>query len=265
MIGITKPAEPPEVLSSEATRRRIADCCTQFDSAADDYRSGERKFAFSDSIYNHESVKQLLIQAQHDKCCFCEMKIADGGDVEHFRPKSGYRQRAKSRLERPGYYWLAYEWSNLFFACPICNQRFKRSLFPLADETHRARSHNDDLGREDPLLINPVERNPEDYIAFRGEKPYAIDDNPYGATTIRVLGLHRRNLLDRRREHLNDLRQGYWKVIQLEAEYGHDPVIRTLIEQAKARLVQATSDEAEFAAATRAAVRSEFRFVLDTL
>ena len=154
MIGITKPAEPPEVLTRETTHQRIAECCDRFSVAADDYRAGRRKFTFSDSIYNHETVKEALILAQHGKCCFCEMKIADEGDVEHFRPKSGYRQRTGDRLGRPGYYWLAYEWSNLLLACSSCNQRFKRNLFPLADPSQRAESHAADINLEEPLLIN---------------------------------------------------------------------------------------------------------------
>ncbi|MDQ7091485.1 MAG: hypothetical protein Q9M50_12780 [Methylococcales bacterium] len=30
---------------------------------------------------------------------------------------------------------------------------------------------------ETPLLINPAYINPEDYISFREEMPYAIDNN----------------------------------------------------------------------------------------
>ena len=74
------------------------------------------------------------------------------GDVEHYRPKAGYRQDAEDPLGRPGYYWLAYEWSNLLFCCQICNQRFKRNLFPLVDPARRAETHHDDLSSEQPLF-----------------------------------------------------------------------------------------------------------------
>jgi hypothetical protein len=49
-------------------------------------------------------------------------------------------------LEQPGYFWLAYVWANLFLACQLCNQSFKKNLFPLADPAKRARSHLHDLG-----------------------------------------------------------------------------------------------------------------------
>ncbi len=72
------------------------------------------------------------------------------------RPKAGFRQIAQELLGRPGYYWLAQEWDNLFFACPLCNQRYKKNRFPLRDPAARARSHRDDVSREEPLFINPA-------------------------------------------------------------------------------------------------------------
>lgn len=56
--------------------------------------------------------------------------------VEHFRPKGGWRQSPGQPIEQPGYYWLAYEWSNLFLACGPCNSRHKRNLFPLTDQAY---------------------------------------------------------------------------------------------------------------------------------
>nr|WP_239015299.1 AAA family ATPase [Archangium violaceum] len=78
------------------------------------------------------------------KCAFCESQLAhiSYGDVEHFRPKAGWRQEEGGPLGRPGYYWLAYEWTNLFLACTLCNQQFKRNLFPLRTPSRRARSHS---------------------------------------------------------------------------------------------------------------------------
>lgn len=128
MIRIHKPAAPPAVLASKGTaetnRNRGA---YEADPAA--YDSGATTFSFDSGLYGHESVKAELIKAQHAKCCFCESKITHiaYGDVEHFRPKAGYRQHPDDPLGRPGYYWLAYDWSNLYLACQLCNQRFKKT------------------------------------------------------------------------------------------------------------------------------------------
>ena len=117
-------------------------------------------FEFNAGLYRSRSVKIALQKAQHDKCAICESKVTHiaYGDVEHFRPKAAYRQSTDGPLVRPGYYWLAYDWSNLLFCCQLCNQRFKRNHFPLIDPSQRAKSHNDEIGNEQPLLINPTIR-----------------------------------------------------------------------------------------------------------
>jgi uncharacterized protein (TIGR02646 family) len=107
-----------------------------------EYDAGKRSFVFDAAIYGHNTVKNALIAAQHGKCCFCERKTGNDGDVEHLRPKSGWRQTAGGRLNRPGY-WLAYRWDNLFLSCSACNQRHKRDLFPLVDAAKRAKIHAD--------------------------------------------------------------------------------------------------------------------------
>ncbi len=75
------------------------------------------------SVYGHRAVRSALAACQFGKCCFCESKIQHvmSGEVEHFRPKGGVRQRRSDPLDRPGYYWLAYDWSNLLLSCQSCN------------------------------------------------------------------------------------------------------------------------------------------------
>ena len=82
-----------------------------------------------------------MIKAQHGKCFLCESKIThiSFGDVEHFRPKGGSRQTTDEKaMKVPGYFWLAYAWQNLFLACQLCNQRYKKNLFPLENPDERA-------------------------------------------------------------------------------------------------------------------------------
>lgn len=102
--------------------------------------SGEEALSFDRTVYAAPEVKQALCDDQHGKCAFCESLVRHVayGDVEHFRPKAAYRADSGHPLRRPGYYWLAYDWSNLVFACELCNRRHKANLFPLADETRRA-------------------------------------------------------------------------------------------------------------------------------
>jgi uncharacterized protein (TIGR02646 family) len=206
MIPVVKPAPPAILLEKGAAARQ--EHCDAYESAPKDYNSGAKTFAFHDTIYAARAVKDALRAAQHRKCAFCE-SIFDNtgyGDVEHFRPKAGYKQRETDELRRPGYYWLAYAWDNLFYSCQLCNQQFKRNLFPLADGRGRARTHRHDLKKEKPLLVDPCSQNSALFIGFREEFAYAVGGCREGEATIGVLGLNRKELLDGRRKHLKTLK-----------------------------------------------------------
>jgi uncharacterized protein (TIGR02646 family) len=136
------------------------------------HAAGETVFEFDRTVYAEHSVKDALIAMQHAKCAFCEAKPlhVSSGDVEHFRPKAAVRQSETSGLERPGYFWLAYEWENLLFACERCNRRHKRNLFPLVDPTMRARGPSGDLAQEQPVFIDPSAEDPTPHITFRDSR-----------------------------------------------------------------------------------------------
>jgi hypothetical protein len=166
------------------------------------YSKGKRKFTFSKNIYGHPSVKNLLINIQHDKCCFCERKVSAGepGHVEHYRPKGGYKQSDTSALVKPGYYWLAYDFDNLYFSCYRCNATYKKNYFPLSDPGQRATCHTDLIANEDPLIINPADDPSIDLYFDREVIKYK---NPKGEETIKRTGLNRRYLLEERFEYLH--------------------------------------------------------------
>ena len=126
MMPVVKPAALDFLLTKGQSATR--ELCNAYDSAPQDYQSGAKTFDFDSAIYAAPAVKDALRHAQHKKCAFCESFFAHTGygDVEHFRPKAGYKQQEADTLKRPGYYWLAYEWNNLFCSCQLCNQRFKR-------------------------------------------------------------------------------------------------------------------------------------------
>ena len=161
-----------------------------------------QKLTFDAKIYGASDVKAALRTAQHGKCAFCESSVSQVayGDVEHFRPKAAWCQ-ADEPLTRPGYWWLAYAWTNLLFACEICNRRFKRSAFPLRDPAGRARCPDDDLAIEEPLFLDPTVDDPEAHIGWHGPDPVALTER--GRATIAALDLaclrddvHRRALRD---------------------------------------------------------------------
>jgi hypothetical protein len=247
MIQVTKPAKAPAVLVTKGKPKRRAHIAA--------YNRGARTFSFDSKIYRHNTVKEALIKAQYDKCFLCESKIThiSFGDVEHFRPKAAYRQSVSDPLQKPGYYWLAYEWSNLFLACQLCNQLFKKNLFPLANPSARAISHRHKVAREKSLFIDPSVENPEEYISFRKEVPYPINDNPKGKTTITDLGLKRQKLNEKRFERYEILEQLYLIAFRT-------PAIPES-ERAKDLLAKAALDDAEYASMARAAIKAKFTLV----
>ena len=244
MIRIRKPAEPPAVLRTRGLAETVR-CKAAYEANSAAYEAGTAKLSFDDGIYGHSAVKESLVLAQHGKCAFCEAKLTHVayGDVEHFRPKGGYRQHGADPLGRPGYYWLAYEWSNLYLSCQLCNQRFKKNAFPLADAGQRCRNHLGDLAGEDPQFIDPGAEDPEAHIEFAAEQPKARNGSLRGEVTIEALGLRRERLRENRFERYRML----LALKDVALLYPEEPWGR----EAKGILDRAVQDDAEYAAMAR--------------
>lgn len=257
MILIVKPTKPPKILETQGTKA-TAELCSKFLQNKADYESGKEKFKFDSDIYGNEEVKKALMKAQHGKCFLCESRVnhISYGDIEHFRPKGGSCQTKKEKIKRPGYYWLAYEWSNLFFSCQICNQRYKKNIFPLEDAEDRAISHINDLGKEKPLFINPEIENPEKFISFRGITPYAMDGNRKGELTIENAGLNREEINENRLE----LYQPIKKLYLLANGMPETPFKEEARELLAKQLAECQSNKHQYSAMFKAAIKDEFKF-----
>jgi len=167
------------------------------------------------------AFKDALSAAQFRKCGFCEgFAVGQGfGDVEHYAPKSELEalddnDPASWGVERPnlanvvgrkprpvselGYWWLAYEWDNYLLACTICNQQWKRAIFPIREPRQAPPSRGD---VETHFLLHPFRGElPRDHLQFgsMGEiSPRNSSD--HGRETIRTIGLDRPSLREQRR------------------------------------------------------------------
>ena len=108
-------------------------------------------------------LKQHLFDLFHGKCAYCESKVLhiSSGDVEHYRPK----RKVEEDPTHSGYYWLAYDISNLLPCCEKCNRaRGKMNRFPVAGA--RAYSPGAPLDSEHPEMLNPFLDNPQEHLAF---------------------------------------------------------------------------------------------------
>lgn len=197
MIRRDRGPEPPELA---ALRKRALPALRSIRAVrplmSDDFR-----------LYDYRVAFQPLYDRQHGNCCFCETwEQSRGNPVEHLRPKTQVdHEQGAGAVE--GYWWLAYSWENLAFACQTCNEKpFKGIRFPLAPGSPRLVAEENPPGAELPLLLDPFFEDPGPWIEFvfdrlaGGWMPQARSGVPRerGEATIRVLGLYRQELRDRR-------------------------------------------------------------------
>ena len=192
MIKINKGNAPQQLLDKE--RELVRDLKAQYDANPNEY--GEKGFKFTGD-YKMDAVKEALIDCQHDKCCFSEAKFnRDYSNVEHFRPKGRIDPYPRGKSEYPGYYWLAYNWENLFLCKAAINSSDKRNYFPLQRNSPRNRNHHDNY-TEQPLLIDVAKENPRDFIRFRNEEPYGINEK--GKFNVKFFQLRHPQLAEARK------------------------------------------------------------------
>jgi uncharacterized protein (TIGR02646 family) len=138
--------------------------------ALDDVRnspSGKRSIAVNRHARLWHELGDKLAVLSEGKCWYCESREKRSDNpVDHFRPKN----RVDGCAGHEGYWWLAFDWHNYRFSCTYCNSRRKDKVggtrggkhdaFPILDETRRAYTEKDDIGREDVELLDPT--NPAD-------------------------------------------------------------------------------------------------------
>jgi uncharacterized protein (TIGR02646 family) len=211
VIQIDKPAQGPACLAEGVAQVNTMVAERAIDPAAG--ASKKRAFTFYKRIYGPAHLKAELRRIQHHKCCYCEGHFAGQawGDVEHFRPKGAWQQETGDPLHYPGYFWLAYTWSNLFYACQLCNTTGKKNLFPLEDPAQRLTGPDDIVHHEVPQIIDPGgDIDPRDHIRFQGEMVYHVSD--LGKSTIKALKLDRGDLNTARLRHLKCL--DAWRTLE---------------------------------------------------
>ena len=101
-----------------------------------------------------------------ERCMYCE--DSKGTAIDHFWPKADYPDRA-------------FTWLNYMLACSECNSK-KSRRFPL-----------DPQGA--PLLLNPVEEEPLDHLAFSPSTGKYETLTPRGEESQNVYGLDRSTLV----------------------------------------------------------------------
>ena len=217
---------PRRPLSSAAWKRWISDCSKATEELAQRIARGEKP-EVSD-LYKRKSIKDEYFIATgppfYGKCAYCEAPIRDyqHGDVEHFRPKAGVSDENGQPVflldeqgqvqigaggvpvEHPGYYWLAYEWTNLLPACVKCNQADVRQGRRIGKHTRfpvegRHAQRPEEVAQEKPLLINPLSDqetdDPRHHLEVDTKTGLMAPRTPRGKACLDIFGLNLRDQL----------------------------------------------------------------------
>ncbi|MGE7989572.1 hypothetical protein ACQKPE_00670 [Pseudomonas sp. NPDC089554] len=208
--------------------------------------------AFNNHGTGHEDFTKLLDTGyqvarpdlrdrQHGKCAFCE-KNEDPfkRPVEHFRPKKGAEDKVDGRWVgiNTHYWWMAWTWSNLYFACDRCNMNGRKgSRFPIEAGYERistpCRPSADEIAQEHyvthherRLLIDPRHDNPFEHLQWmpvdrtkpKGSWKWTVEGrDERGEMTVEVLCLSER--VDEVNRHLNGL-QLLWRQLHKHVQAG---------------------------------------------
>ncbi|WP_159605004.1 HNH endonuclease [Hydrogenophaga sp. PBL-H3] len=143
-------------------------------------------------------MKALLRAETSDKCAYCESKVphVDYGDVEHILPKSVKPE-------------LRYDYSNLTYACGICNNK-KGEYYDAAMP-----------------LLDPYRDQPDEHLIAMGPMVFRSPASDRGLLTQKRLDLNRPSLVEQRAERLEAIAT----LMDQIARTTNDAIKQVLVEQ----------------------------------
>ena len=166
------------------------------------------------------SVREKLNKYYFHKCAYCE--VICKAEIEHYRPKRGVEEDENHK----GYYWLAYEWSNLVPSCRYCNtEGGKGNQFPIMGprvispsldslgnlDVTQSLVSSPNLSLEKPFLLHPEIDDPSEVLGFtiddekKGIKIVGLDNEvKRGEKTIKICNLNRDFLKLARKKNVTD-------------------------------------------------------------
>ncbi len=221
MISINKNTKPT-ILENDIIQTKLL-------SIKDTEKPGKK----INNLYNDNSVRIALNELYNNKCAYCE-GIANTSKfvsrIDHYRPKNGI----KNIKNHKGYYWLAYEWTNLLPTCEKCNIK-KSNQFPLNNEDTRISDNLEKEGflqknnfvfekfnlkqleNEERLLLNPEIDKVEEHLYFSitGEIKHLTEK---GKKSINVYDLNRSSLIFERRKIVDDM---FREIFDILSNYKH--------------------------------------------
>jgi uncharacterized protein (TIGR02646 family) len=111
---------------------------------------------FQPGIWNNQSIFDIkanihsqLLKIQNDNCCYCGLKVNEGGraEIEHIANKGGPK--------RPAYIEFVFTEENLAIACQFCNSSSKKGQVDILDYIDLSNYNSCTIKIVHPYFDNP--------------------------------------------------------------------------------------------------------------
>lgn len=228
-------------------------------------------------LYKEKTIKRTIYISDdgpfHGKCAYCESPISHDqyGDIEHFRPAKEVTDidfnpimvdGPAGPVKHPGYYWLAYDASNLLASCELCNRKNpnekkigKHTRFPV--ENRHASKPGEEIN-EQPLLINPLLEDPEQHLTIDVKTGIMGYTSQRGKACIDIFGLNDRDGLRRGRKTSYTNALGILAKLMLSTDI-------SAVSECSRELCDIMDGKTAYAFAGRKAIREKWSFLLESL
>ena len=190
------PQAPAYMFGPEVQRLASVVAQSRRNKSAQDIRQERTSFGlFTEDLFRE--VTADLKALSHGKCAYCETPFRNPKDsLDRFRPKGG-ALGLKGDYSPDHYWWLAYDWANIYPSCSICN-KLKGPKFPVEGARAPVGTPLSAI-QEQRLLVDPFADNPMVDLDFL-DNGNVIPRSKAGDVTIATFELNRPDLVEARRD-----------------------------------------------------------------
>lgn len=220
MIYVDRRRVPePEVLRLDLMKRAREKLFIFYNKPVEERKQKKHPDTFDLGIKMVDTIERNLKKIFNDKCAYCEsliwlpyQKLPGHGVYAwathgHFRPVHSARGFDKE-FASDHYWWLTYEWNNLYYCCRNCNQ-YKSTWFPVEGDRAPINTPYSLLVKtENALLIDPCAENPEAHFYY-SEDGVIHPATDRGKVTIEILKLNRSELVNQRKAAAQEMKREF--------------------------------------------------------